>query len=75
MHSEGIANGLAALARLMRRAGRCVAHEKHRKSVEKRGYRHPRISVFSVRESRLFSGRAAPIKRAFREVIYAIDDP
>jgi len=75
MHSEGIANGLAALAHLMRRASRCVARKKHRKASEKRGYRHPRISVFPVRESRLFSGRAAPIKRAFREVIYAIDDP
>lgn len=62
MHSEGITNGfgadaqgrcdgLAALAHLMRRASRCVAHEKHRKAVEKRGYRDPRISVFSVRAS------------------------
>ncbi len=75
MHNEGIANGLAVPAHLNRRASRCVARKKHGKAWEKRGYRHPRISVFSVRESRLFSGRAAPIKRAFREVIYAIDDP
>ena len=32
----------------MRRASRCVAPRKHRKALEKRGYRHPRISVFSV---------------------------
>ena len=32
----------------MRRASRCVARKKHGKPAEKRGYRDPRISLFSV---------------------------
>ena len=41
MHNEGIANGLAALAHLMRRASRCVAPQKTWKSLGKAGLSGP----------------------------------
>ena len=69
MHNEGIANGLAVPAHLMRRASRCVAPQKTSKSLRKAGLSAPENKrVFRSGKSLILGCPCLFFLRGFRSI-------